>query len=78
MPRFEIDSERALALATALVYVSSCVIEDFKHRHKSIAVSICASNVAVTRSNAVNSKTDTASELADYRALLKSIIDPIY
>lgn len=78
MPRFEVDCKRSLSLTATLVDVSCCVIEDFKHRNKAVAVTICTSDVTITCSNSVNGKTNTTGKLAYYRALFQRIVNSVY
>ena len=45
MPRLEVDSEGAFALATTLVYVARCVVENAEHWHDSVGCPIGATDV---------------------------------
>jgi hypothetical protein len=77
MPRLEVDRERTLTFATTLINVPCSIIVNFKHRYKSIAITVGASYVAITCSDTVNCQTNTACVLTDYRALFKSVVDSI-
>jgi hypothetical protein len=78
MPGFQVHSKRALPLATTLIYIAGCVIEDTKHGNDAIRGSISASNVTARGPNVVNRQTNSTSRLADNCTLFQSIVDALY
>ena len=70
MPRLKIDSERALSFTATLIYISCCVVIHFQHWYKPIGESICASDVTLSSSDAVDSQTDPTSTFGNLGGLL--------
>jgi hypothetical protein len=69
MPWFQVNSKWTLPFTSTLVDITSSVIINLKHRHQSIAVPICSSDVAITGSDAVNCKADSSSIFRNYGTL---------
>ena len=74
MPGLQVHSKSTLPLATTLIYIAGCVIEDTKHGNNAIRGSISASNVTAGSPNIVNRQTNPTSRLADHCTLFQSIV----
>src|SRR4051794_30649915 len=70
MPRLNVDSEAALALASTLVHVASGVVEHAEHRHQTVAVAVGATNIGSGSANVMHRKTNATSVLGDLSTLL--------
>jgi hypothetical protein len=51
VPWFYVYSESTLSFAATLIHISSSIIKDLKHRHKSVGITICASDIAISSSD---------------------------
>ena len=77
VPRLEVDGERALALAAALVDVARRVVEDAQHRHDAVGGAVGAADVRPDRADVVDRQADPARRLGHARALLQGVVDPL-
>jgi hypothetical protein len=77
MPWLKINSERALAFTTTLINISCCVVVNFQHGYQTITVTISATDVAITCSDAMDSKSDSSSVFTNNSALFKCVINSV-
>ena len=75
MPRFQIDSKGAISLATALIYIASCVVKHTKHRNQTITVPICSLNKRAAGTNVVDMKTNPTCIFANGSTITKCLVN---
>lgn len=75
MPWFYIDGERSFPFSSPLIYISSSLVKDFKHREKSIWNSISTLDIGSSSSNIMNRKTNSSSRFGNKSCLLESWIN---
>mmetsp|Transcript_70625 Transcript_70625/g.154009 ORF Transcript_70625/g.154009 Transcript_70625/m.154009 type:complete len:221 (+) Transcript_70625:1569-2231(+) len=77
MPRLEIGSARALALAPTLHHEAHSFVEVSEHGDQSIAVTVRAANVASLGSHIRHRQAQASSRLGDQGTTLEGVVDAV-
>ena len=77
VPRFEVDGNRTLALAAALVNVARRVVEDAQHGDDAVRGAVGPLDVGALGANVVDGKANATGRLGDHRALLERVVDAV-
>ena len=75
MPRLQINGERAIATTATLINIARRVIEHTKHRYKTIAQAIRATDKRAAGANIVRVETNSTRVLTDDGAVSEGLID---
>ena len=77
VPWLQVNSERSLSFAAALIDISGSLVEDFEHGEQAIGDSVGALNICSSCSDVVDTKTNPTSCLGYQSSLVESLVDAI-